>query len=340
MTRDPLDRALAGLVAEGVLTVDQAQQVLAARDREAGPPETVARASRLPEALGYLGGALVVTAGLLVVARGWSAFSYATQVALLGLSTSAVVVAAIVIARGTPGGVAALREAPPGQQAQRRRLVGVLLVLGAGLAAGTVGLVLDHAEASLVLLPAAVAALAVTAVAVLVAPGVVPTLGLFAASGVFLGSLNELVERPAPTLVWLMVLTGAAVTWLALAPRLTRERTVSQVLGLATLVITGWTGTGIPSSELVEEWGHEAVRPFGFAVLLAVVAVGVLQFLRDEGWPWITAAAVAAAAAVFELAGEALGGVVAAFVAGLVFLAVSALLIVRRGRAGAGAPPP
>jgi hypothetical protein len=332
---DPLARALDGLVDQGVLTADQAHQVVIACDREMAAPTTpVPGVSRLPEALGYLGGALVLTAGLLVVARGWSEFSYVAQLALLALSTLAVLVAATVIARGTAGGVAALRGKA---QAQRRRLVGVLLILGAGLAAGTVGLVLDHVGAGLVVLPSVLAALAVAVVAVALAPGVVPTLGVFVAGGAFLGSLTELFENPAPMFVWILGIVVAAAAWLLIAPRLTGERTLSLVLGLATLVITGWVAAGIPASDLADEWGSDALRPFGLAVLVGVAVVGVLRFLRDEGWPWITAAAVASAAVVFEVAGEALGGVVAAFVAGLAFLAVSALLIVRRGR---GERPP
>ena len=68
-----------------------------------------------------------------------------------------------------------------------------------------------------------------------VAPGVIPTLGLFAAGGFTIAGFGELFDSVS-TLAWMIAVVAGAVVWTALAPRLTGARTLALCLGLFTLV--------------------------------------------------------------------------------------------------------
>ena len=349
---EPLEHALAHLVQEGVIDEALAQRIESERDRDAAElaaavavPVVSSSRARLPEVLGYLGAAFVIAAGLLVVVRVWPDLALAVQVAIAATGAVALIAAAFAVAYTTPGGWTALRTV---EDAPRRRLVGVLLVLAAPLAALSVGLVLHDAEAQTVLLPSAVVALAVCGVAVAVAPGVIPTLGLFAAGGFTIAGFGELFDSVS-TLAWMIAVVAVAVVWTALAPRLTGARTLALCLGLFTLVYAGFNAaqfdvhpTGVDefgnTFEVapLAEWGAHAVAPFGYAVLLGVVVAGVAMYLRGAFWPWIAAAGLAAAAFVGTLAAEQFGAIAAFFVAGVVLLGASAVLLVRRGRRAPG----
>ena len=167
---EALTRALTALVTQGVLTSDQADQVSTTRAeqaaqlsreqpsaREAGEPASTARdmrpgaGSRLPEVLGYLGGTFVVAAAVLVVGLSWDSFDRETKLLVTALSAVVVYGAGLAIALGAAGGRATLRRP---EQDIRRRLVGVLLVVGSFLAAGVVALFFED-SIELVLLPIA-----------------------------------------------------------------------------------------------------------------------------------------------------------------------------------------
>lgn len=347
---DALTRALTGLVSRGVLTAEQAGQVAAARDAEAAQAEPQERdvstrpgaASRLPEVLGYLGGTFVVAAALLVVGWSWESFDHVTRVAITALSALVVYGAGLAIALGAAGGRKTL---PTPDQDVRRRLVGVLLVVGAYLAAGSVALLFEDSE-DVQMLPVGLTALVLTAVAVRLSPGVVPTLGLFAATVMVAGSpLNLTGELPA--LAWVLIFLALGLIWVGLGPRVTATPTAALAVGLGDLVITGWVASahtvyradgpdGSQGSTPVE-WGESVVAPLGYAVLAVITILGVALYLRGSAWPWLVAATVSAAVLVFQVAGDAFGPAVAALVLGALLLAASALLILRRGRAEARA---
>ena len=157
-----------------------AQRIEIERDRDAARlaeavavPAVPSSRTRLPEVLGYPGAAFVIGARLLVVVRVWPDLALAVQVAIAATGAVALISAAFAVAYTTPGGWTALRTV---EDAPRHRLVGVLPILEAPLAALSIGLVLHEADAQTVLLPSAVVALAVAGVAVRVAPGVIPVL--------------------------------------------------------------------------------------------------------------------------------------------------------------------
>ena len=83
------------------------------------------------------------------------------------------------------------------------------------------------------------------------------------------------------------------------------------------------------------EWGERLIAPLGLAVLATIAVVGVTLYLRGHSWPWLAAATGAAAGLVFELAGDAFGPAIASLVTGVVLLAASGLLLIRRNRAAA-----
>lgn len=253
------------------------------------------------------------------------------RVAIAATASVALVSAASAVARATCGGWTALRTV---EDAPRRRLVGVLLILAAPLAALSIGLALQEADAQTVLLPSAVVALAVASVAVRVAPGVIPTLGLFAACELTIAGFGELFDSVS-TLAWIIAVVAGAVVWTALAPRLTGARTLALCLGLFTLVYAGFSAAQYDAhptavdefGNTVEiappvEWGMRAVAPFGYAALLGVVVTG--------------ATGLAAAAFVGTLAAEQFGALAAFFAVGIVLLGASAALLVRRGRRAPG----
>lgn len=346
---EPLEHALAHLVQEGVIDEALAQRIEIERDRDAAElaealalPAARSSRARLPEVFGYLGAAFVIAAGLLVVARFWRDMGLALQVGVAAAGSVALIAAALVIASTTRGGWTALRTTA---DAPRRRLVGVLLVLAAPLAGLSLGLVLDDANVQAVLLPSALVALAVCAVAVAVAPGVIPTLALFAAGGFTIAGFGELFDSVS-MLAWLIAVVAAGIVWTVVAPRLTGTRTLALCLGLFTLVYAGFMAAQYErgpefdefGNEIVRplEWGANAVAPFGYAVLLGLVVAGVVMYLRGAFWPWIAAAGLAAAAFVGTLAAEQFGAIVAFFAVGIVLLGASAVLLVRRGRRAPG----
>jgi hypothetical protein len=343
---DPLDSALEQLVQRGDLTDAQARAVRhevavqgtsgAAASRQAFHSPARAGASRLPEALGYLGGTFVVAAALLVLGWTWEEFSFGTQLLVLLVATVATLAVGLLVVAKVGTGRASIAEP---MQAPRRRLAGVFLVAGAFLAAGAVALVGDH-ESVDILIPVSVTALLLSCLAVWLAPGILPTLGAFAASLMLVVGVSDQLEDLARlVLVGLYLLVG--VIWVLAGPPLTRTRTSSLALGLATLVGTGWWAAAHTVYEPVAgdlgpvtepSWGESAVSPIGFAVLGILVILGIALYLMGRAWPWLASGAAAAAVLIFQLAGDALGPALASLVVGVVLLAASALLLIGRNR--------
>ncbi len=343
---DPLDRALDQLVLRGELSDAQAlavRQELAAQGAATVDVATQAvhsparpGANRLPEALGYLGGTFVVAAALLVLGWTWEDFSFGAQLlVLLGAAVATFVVGVVVVTKVGQG----RRSIAEPKQAPRRRLAGVFLVAASFLAAGAVALVGDHESVDIVI-PVALTALLLSCLAVWLAPGILPTLGAFAGSLMLVAGVSDQIDGLARmVLVGLYLLVG--VIWVLVGPPLTRTRTASLALGLATLVGTGWWAAAHtvyepvaadlgPTSE--PSWGENAVSPTGFAVLGILAVLGVALYLMGRSWPWLAAGAAAAAVLIFQLAGDALGPALASLVVGVVLLAASALLLIGRNR--------
>ena len=248
-------------------------------------------ASRLPEVLGYLGGTFVVAAALIVVGWSWDSFSHAAKLTVSGLAALVVYGAGLTIALAAAGGRATL-TAP--SQDVRRRLVGVLLVVGAFIAAGAVDIALEDMRDDQ-LLPVALTALALTALAVHLAPGTAPTLGLFTAT-VMLAATPAELRSDVPDLAWILIFLGLGALWVAVGPALTRTPIAALVVGLGDLVVAGWVASehtvyeadAFVGSE--QQWGDRVVAPLGYAVLAMLTILGVALYLRGRAWPWLAAA--------------------------------------------------
>ncbi len=138
----------------------------------------------LPEVIGYVGGALVASAGLNFIAQSWEKWSFITRVSVVGTAL-AILYAAAGAVIGIAGGRAAL-ESP--EKANRRRLTAVLMALAAVLVGALTAVIIDHQgwmdfEDSTwwIVLPGALALLA-AGVGAWFAPGAVSTLAVAATS--------------------------------------------------------------------------------------------------------------------------------------------------------------
>ncbi|MGH8869030.1 MAG: hypothetical protein ACRDYU_13675, partial [Actinomycetes bacterium] len=152
---DPtVEAALTRLVREGTLSSAQADAVRTAVAEAAGTGGTgkVARAAGpertngVAEIAGYVGGALVAAAAGLFMAELWDGLSEAVRAAWLGGTAAVLVLAALAVATRVGDGADVLRRTGDDTPTVRRRLVGTLMVLGAGCAAGAAAVAASGAQ--------------------------------------------------------------------------------------------------------------------------------------------------------------------------------------------------
>lgn len=305
---------------------------------ETTPTTRTRRQGPLPEIIGYVGGALVVSAGLNLVGQTWDSWPQVAQFAVVTMGVVALVSAAVVLTV-TAGGVDALRE-----HVIRRRLVGVLVVLAAPLSAAALAIGLDWGGISLdesgSYWPLAVitVALVVTGVAAWWAPGVVPTLGVAFASFMWLQIFIGLALGPTEQPIAIAAVSAVAtVAWLIVAPRLLPPRVLTEALGVAAFVLLqvphAFMAFDFPP--LIDEVGEQRLTWamwFSRIALLIFAAVALVLFARGWSWAWAVGGVVAAGAGALSIAGQTLGLIAGLFVAGVLLLAVSGVLLVARGR--------
>ncbi|WP_395729210.1 hypothetical protein [Nakamurella sp.] len=146
-----LDVALDRLVTSGRLTADQATAVrgeFASTADVLGSPPAAERLRTgsalpaptwrviLPEVGGYVGAAFVAAAAAVLVGPHWETLSRAAQVLLFAVPAALLIGAGVLIARNAPGG---WNPHAGSVAAGRRRVVAVLLTVGAGLGAAATG---------------------------------------------------------------------------------------------------------------------------------------------------------------------------------------------------------
>ncbi|MEY3733563.1 MAG: hypothetical protein RL347_922 [Actinomycetota bacterium] len=296
------------------------------------------RQGPLPEIIGYVGAALVVSAGLNLIAQTWDQWPKAVQLAVVITGVLVFYVAAIAIT-ATSGGFSALRE-----HVVRRRLVGVLLSVAAPLMAASVAVGLDWAGVSLEgegnYWPPVMVSVAVVGAVIAAwwAPGVVPTLAVAFASfiwlEVFTGSVLGPLEQP---LVIAVVAAVATVAWLIVAPRLLPPRILTEALGVAGFIISQVSHAFMafdfpPFLDEVAEQRLTWAMWFSRIALLVFAAVALILFARGGSWVWAVGGVVAAGAGALSIAGQTFGLIAGLFVAGIILLAVSGVLLLARGR--------
>lgn len=305
---DP-DQALRRLVAEGVITAEQAAAV-----HEAQSERAPAAGRWWAEVAGYLGGVLVLGAGALLLATTWDRLTGGARAGLLVAITLALLGAGVALAGG-PARLSALGRAPA-----RRRVVAVLFALASGTAAGAAGVFAEEVFASDNASVSAFAVGLVVAVAGYATVRTAPGLLAAAAMSLMLGGavMGEWVRADSPVPI--------AVTYLALG-------SMWATLALAAVAVPRQLGLGIGAAitllgaQLL--LGEPAGPPWAYGV---TAAVAVMCFVLYRLWrdtvlvvAGVVAAAIAAPEAVWDWTDGAAGGALVLLVAGLALIAASGL---------------
>lgn len=356
--RDPVQAALAALVADGTLSRAQADAVLTAiTGAEVAPPGTspvlgsaapttvtaapraapaaapVAQPApawrgRLLEAGVYLGSVFVLAVVALVVQQSWSTISRGTQLLLAGGLTALAAVAGLLV--GWPVRPQRVDSVP--RHAVRRRCASVVLTLAVALAAATTLLLVRETRWSGVV--AAGVALVLTVGVLLVAPSMVAELAVFGAGAALLGMVPDAVW-PVPRvegsgdaydfartdLTRGLLLFGYGAVWAWLVSRRLPHRHLGVALGLVAAVISAPTTAG-------------RGMPVAAALLGALAVAAVVTYLREPLWAWMVGAVGAAFLAVVLIGNRTMGPALTFLVAGLVLLGgTAAALVVGRRRA-------
>lgn len=308
------------LVADEVLTVEQAQRVLAAIDYEprTGAPAAPPRPwmTRLAEVGAYLGAALMVAAGGVVVAQNWDEMSYALRVGVLGATTVLLVLGALVIV-GVRGNRPWAEVANGGTV---RRLCGTLFSFGGAVAFATVMVALlseqvpvDEFDVGRATLLAGAVAFGVLLVGRWQAPTALGEIGLFGATVAMVMGIVTMSgaddRASAVALQWVMVSVGLAWAIASDFTHLLRHSTLGSALGLTLAVIGAATHTGVTWSDRL--------------ALLAVVAVSLAIYLTHPRWPWIAAAIVTAVILTVVWVGDAVGVALALLTSGVLVLVLA-----------------
>ncbi|HEX2809374.1 MAG TPA: DUF2157 domain-containing protein [Kineosporiaceae bacterium] len=150
-----VDAALSRLVTDGTLTPEQADAVR--RELSTQPPpgpsaESDSWTPVLAEVGGYVGGAFVAAAAVVLVGRDWAGLGTGARIAVLGVPALLLLAGAGVVALTTPGGWRVRPVAtPPGGRwhsgrfrGARRRLVAVFVALAAALTGGVGAVIQDR----------------------------------------------------------------------------------------------------------------------------------------------------------------------------------------------------
>lgn len=334
------EAAVVELTSEGRIGDEQAAELLERHERIEAAERAQSRRMALIELAGYVGAALSVTGVAAISSRVWGDFSEFAQILILAALAVGFGVAAALVTGFTPGGVAALTQPA---QAPRRRLVGVLGAVTAGLTTATVALALDQQLSAATrdgwMWIATAAGLAIAAAMARVAPGVVPTLAV----GGFLPATTMLVLSAVGWVdtVWVAPL---AIVLLAAFAALVLVRVLVPAVLVEAVAVLAWLGAAAPLLSMeagVEATQSEATAAvwIGRVALAALIGVGAWRFLHGGSWPWAVGVAGGSAALIGLTFAEALGGAVAMTIAGIVLIATSVLLLRTHRREGPGSPP-
>lgn len=293
----------------------------------------------LPEIFGYVGAALVASAGLNFIAQSWEQWTFVVRVSLISVAAVLLYAAALTIL-GLAGWRSGLNEP---DHANRRRLVAVLLAFAAVLVGALAAVVLDEQGLldydvgnAWILVPGALAFTG-AALGAWLAPGVVSTLAVAGTSAWF--GISFLVTIAGEGSEWWYPIVASAfgALWLAAAPRILQAPQLSEALGMAWLfMFLGPPALADPNDQLAGITDSQAASIWvsrGLLILLAVVALTL--FARGATWPWAVGGVIAATMAATAIAGQALGWVAALLVAGVVLLVLSGLLLAVRRRSEA-----
>lgn len=331
--------ALESLTRAGTLTPTQAAEVraavAAARHGTAPVEEPAATTKRnpLPEILGYVGAALVLSALLNLVVQNWPEWSLALRATVVGIGAGALIVAALVITVMN-GGRSRLR--PPDENVVVRRIVALVLALAGPLLGLLADVLLMMGAADEVgrpggrLLGGAVALIAAVGAAWWVR-GAMTTLATAGAAAWFGLALMIEFADSAPAWVLPVVAAAAAGVWLAVAPRILAVPTLSEALGVAFL-LQSQAPFALAAEDMDLGANAEIAGWVARGILIAFALIGLTLFGRGARWPWAAGGTIAGALAALAIGGETLGWITGSFAAGVVLLVLSGVLVFARRR--------
>jgi hypothetical protein len=330
--RAGLDR----LVGDGVLSRDQADAVLreARLDAEPEPEQRHGWTTVLAEVGGYVGAAFVVAAVAVFTGPHWDQLSTGMRLAILASPAAALLMAAVVIARSTPGGWPVHDR--PGIGA-RRRLIAALWLSAGGLLAGVTGVLTSDPQGASGSRQGAL--VTVTAMGVWIVgylAGRTPLLHIaVAAATAFVPYLlwDWLAQNSDVALAGYTLLV-VAVVWAVLSLRRVLDE---QLLGLAVAGTLGFIGAETLTQ--TDEGGGPAV---GYLALAAIALAGLLGYAATRLTVVLVVGVVALATvvpqAVIDYTDGALGAAGALLVSGLSIVGASVLGL-RLHRDAADSPP-
>ena len=300
-----LDSALDSLVHDGSLSADQADLVRQRYVDAAEPADS--RKSILAEIAGYLGGAFVFIAAVIVSANKWDSLTQTQRGIIFG--TLAVALFALALFVGTSTGV-------------KSRLSGVLYGLAAGSTTGTLAVINPQQDAPTVAFLAGTAVALIGFYIVQTFVGHAVLFGYIFISGIM--AVSDLTGDGSNMAIYVatffLTLGG---TWIFLTYRKYLDTLLGYIFGGGTLFIA----TQILFID-AEHW-------LSYLSMIAVAGVTAWLYLRIHSWPLVLTAVLTTTVGVGEFVAETLGGSLGAalglFAAGAA-LVVSSLLALRNKR--------
>lgn len=274
--------------------------------------------STLVEVVAYLGGALVLAAGVLFLVQEWANLGVGTRVTLLALVALVLGVAGVLTAR-ISGGLGRDRR-----RDLRRRLAGSLLTGSALAVAFLVGYVLDEIldpRSDELYWPTVVGAAVGVLFAVAgyrLASSEVGVVGMLAGIlTVEVALVDELDLMGSSGDAHGVAIFAVGVLWLlATEARWFSEVTIARALGVLVTLL----GAQIPVLDDTHAW-------LGYALTGVVAALGIAAYLARAAWPYLAVAVVAVTLVVPEAVSDwtdgSLGATGGVLVAGITLLAAS-----------------
>jgi hypothetical protein len=300
------EASLRRLVSQQVLSIEQVDAVLEALGA------TEVRSGRRTwwiEALGYVGGGLMLAGAGTLVGVSWDVLNRSAQVAILAAATL-VLVGAAIAAGGGPSG---LRRLEGRSASVRRRIVGVLFALASGVAALTVGVAVDN-DPQVLAPTVGLAAATFGYVVVRTAPGLLAT-ALFSLSVV--ATAGDDLNSPVLATAFEYLALGAIWTVLALSGVL-----ASRVLGLGIGVLIAFIGAQQPiGTPGASAWAYALTLVVGVACFVLYRMERTLVLLIGG----VAGFTVAVPEAAWDITNGAGGAAAILLIAGAVLLGASGL---------------
>jgi hypothetical protein len=296
-----LDAALESLVHDGSLSADQADLVRQ-RFAESEAP-TDSRKSVLAEIAGYLGGAFVVIAAIIVTANKWETFTQAQRGIIFGALAIALFALALFVGTST---------------AVKRRLSGVLYSLAAVSTTGTLAVIDPQQEAP------TIAFLGGTAVALIGFYRVQSFVGhVFLYGYIFISGImvvSDLTPDGAGMQIFIgsyFLILGSA--WIFFTYKEYVDRLLGYLFGGATLFIA------------TQVLFFRTEHLISYLSMIAVALATAWLYLRVHSWPLVLTAVLTTTVGVGEFVAETLGGSLGAalglFAAGAALVTTSLLAL-------------